>query len=431
MDKNRFWIILIVVHLLFFSKQMFIGNSLIQDSKEYLFAANNIIEHQTLYAWNLNHAFNADWLTKRPILYPLILAILKILSFGSSYIFYFLIYALQNIISLASIYLCLKITEHFKIKVNWWKATLFMVLCVSQFIYANMIMSEIWLQFTLISILYFSLTRSLNTKTTGILVFLIIAAMSLKPVMIFATLAMPFVFIFICMKSGNWVRLFIVFIPLLFFLSVSAINKERTGYFHYSSISTINLLHYNTYSVLMHEYGQKTADSIIDNIHTRAQIMSSYSEEQMEIQKSCKTQLFEHIGTYTFLHFRGILFCLMDPGRFDFTQFFNLTHKQNLLYESNKEGGIFRILKSFQNPLGILLMGLLLFNLYKIFLWIKFITSKHFKWGTKLLLLAIPIYILGLTGPIGTSRFFMPLIPFIFLIFLLVSKQTEIAGKSN
>ena len=134
MDQRRFWILLISLHLLFMGKQLFWSNSILQDSKEYLFAAENLLQHQTLYSWNLNHAFNADWLSKRPILYPLILALFKTISFGSNFVFLLLVYLSQNAASLFSFSLCVKILNYLKIRINWKHASIFILFSLSQLI---------------------------------------------------------------------------------------------------------------------------------------------------------------------------------------------------------------------------------------------------------------------------------------------------------
>lgn len=426
MNRKHFLIFLIVLHAVFFVKQVFVQNTLLQDSKEYLFAADNLIQKQTLYAWNLNHAYNEDWLTKRPILYPLILTVFKFLSFGSDKLFFILLYLVQNCISIYCMFLVLKILDKLKISIRWPLAVLYLSLSFSQYIYSNMVMSEIWLQLCMVGILYLLLCKPDSTIRLLQIGFLIVAGMLLKPVFQFAAIILPIAYLIFHFKRYTLQRFSICLIPIVFFLSVSYINLKRTGYFHYSSISTINLLHYNTYTTMMYKFGVKSADSIIDQIHTDAQIKPTYKAEQLHIQKECTRLLKENLGTYAFLHMRGIVFCLIDPGRFDFTQFFGLPHSKNLLYESNQDGAVLRVFKSFLNPLGILLGVLLVFNAFRALNILIFPFRKNVGILTKIIILSIPAYILLLTGPIGTSRFFMPLIPIIFLIFTInFKKKTE------
>lgn len=418
MNRKTFWIILGAFHLLFFAKQLFVQNSLLQDSTEYIYAADNLINKGTLYAWNLNHAFNPDWLTKRPFLYPVILVVFKWLSFGNGFLFFFITYLVQNLISVFNIRLCLKIADRYNPGFSHSKALIFLLLSISQAIYANLVMSEIWLQASMLGIVYILVMHSINSKRLIQISLLLIAGMALKPVLMMGAIILPVVYILVHRKSLHIKNIVIVLVPLLFFIGSSYINSKRTGYFQYSSISTINLLHYNTYVMLMNKYGTEMADSIIDDIKLDTRGMT-YAARQEHIESSCKKILKENIGLYTYLHLRGIAFALIDPGRFDFTQFFNLPHRSNLIYQSNQKGMTGTIIRSFFNPLGILLLMLMAFNLYRLFIGIRFIFNRKFDLTLKLAILAFPIYILGLTGPIGTSRFFVPLIPFAFLMFIL------------
>lgn len=418
MNRKSFWIILASVHALFFLKQVLVYNSLLQDSVEYLFAADNLMQKGTLYAWNLNFAFNADWLTKRPFLYPSILIAFKSISFQSNTLFFILIYLAQNLISLNNIRLSLKLADRFNPGFSHLKALLFMLLSLSQVIYANLIMCEIWLQACFIGITYILLTHPNGNRKFLYIALLMMAAMALKPVFMPAAILFPILMILAFRKQLKVSYLSIALLPLLFAQISSVINEKRTGYRQYSSISTINLIHYNTYIMLMSEYGTQKADSLVDDIKLRTRGMS-YADRQEFITDECKTLIKQHLGRYTYLHLRGIAFALADPGRFDFTQFFNLAHKGNLIYQTNQKGMLGKVLQSFLNPLGLWLMLILLFNLFRVYKAIDFLFQKRYAWPFKLLIMAIPTYILALTGPIGTSRFFMPLVPIALLVFLL------------
>ena len=417
MNRNKFWIIVIALHALFFLKQLLLQNSLIQDSVEYIYAADNLMQKGTLYAWNTNFAFNADWLTKRPFLYPCILVIFKWLSFGNAWLFFGITYLVQNLLSLNAIRLCLKIADRNNASYKWWQVLLFVTLSSSQMIYANLVMSEIWMQSCLLGIVYILLMYPFDSKRLLYISLLLIAGLSIKPVLLFACMLAPVIYCISRIKQFKTIQLIIACLPLLYYVLIAAINERRTGHFQYSSITTINLLHYNTYVTLMSEYGTQKADSIIDAIKIETRGMS-YHDKQIYLESASKKLLSEHLPKYAWLHTRGIALALIDPGRFDYTQFFNLPHRSNLIYQTNQKGMTGTILKSFLNPLGAWLMVLMLFNFYRSIKGVQFLFSKTLKWRLRLIILAFPVYILLFTGPIGTSRFFMPLIPFALLMFL-------------
>jgi hypothetical protein len=423
MNKKTFWLIVAGLHFLFFSKQVFFQNSIIQDGKEYLLAAENMKNHSTLYAWHLKYGINEDWYTKRPILYPAILLVFKYLSFGSSFIFFFLTYLVQNCMSLLNLFIALKIAEKFRPNFSYKHALFFLLFSISQLVYSNFIMSEVWLQFCLIAMLYVATLQRHQKYLWFKLAVLVILAMSLKPVFMLGAFLLPIIYLIVQLNKIKFVQLLACLMPLLFFYGMLKVNEKRTGYAHYSSISNINLLHYNAYVTLMNQYGTQKADSIVDHIKAKASLKPSYKEEQEFIKQEGTQLLKDHLGTYTYLHARGIAFALLDPGRFDLTQFFGLVHKHNLIYETNQKNQWFKIAKTFLNPLGFALMLIGFFNLFRLFIGIRFLILPVVNWKLKLLILAVPIYILAMTGPIGTSRFFMPLVPFALLIFTLTFKN--------
>ncbi len=151
----------------------------------------------------------------------------------------------------------------------------------------------------------------------------------------------------------------------------------------------------------------------------------SYHEKQVYLETASKKLLSEHLSKYTWLHCRGIALALIDPGRFDYTQFFNLPHRTNLIYQTNQKGMLGTIIRSFINPLGIWLIFLMLFNGFRVWKGFQFLFSQQISWYARLIIVAFPVYILLFTGPIGTSRFFMPLIPLAFLMFLLSAKPKK------
>ncbi len=424
MGKKTFWIVIIGLHVVFFLTQVLGSASLLQDSKEYLFAADNLLNAQQLYCWDLSGTFNPDYLTKRPILFPSILALIKCLSLGNIKVFLCLLLIIQNLISLFNIKLMLKFMLHFTENINFKMAIILFVLAPAQIIYANLIMSEIWLQLVIMCLLNYFLFYQSNPKWHLFASLLCIAGVALKPVFIFLVLLFPILALYYNRKVLQLKLIGITLLPLLFVLTTMHWNEHRTGMKQYSSISTINLLHYNAYLLLIHEKGLNKADLIIDDISVKANQQRSYKEQQTFKNKAANAIIMANFGPYIYLHLRGVILCILDPGRFDITQFFNLPQTQNLLYETNKKNNLNTLVNNFRNPLGIILIGLLICNFFKLIIAIRFIFIKGISIGNKFLLLFFPVYILILTGPIGSSRFAMPIIP-IYLGIILISLSTK------
>jgi len=424
MGKKGFWMVAIGLHCLFFLIQVLGPTTMLQDSKEYLFAADNLLNTHQLYCWNLNETFNPDYLTKRPFLFPSILALLKLLSFGNFKLFVVILLILQNLISLFNLKLMLKFVFHFTEKLNFKMALILLILTPAQIIYANLIMSEIWLQLVIMLTLNYFLFYRDNPKWQFIGSLLCIAGMALKPVYIFWVLLFPLFTIYNNRKKMRLKLIGITLLPLLFFVFTLQWNEQRTGMKQYSSISTINLFHYNAYTLLIHEKGVYKADSIIDDISLRASQQNAYKQQQVFKNNAANALIKANLGAYFYLHMRGVVLCVLDPGRFDITQFFHLPHTQNLVYESSKKNNLNALLNSFINPLGLILIGLLIFNFIKLLIAIRFVFLKGISIANKFLMLLFPIYILMLTGPIGSSRFAMPIMP-IYLGIILISLSAK------
>ena len=73
-----FILALAIMHLFFFLWQVQHQGYLLQDSEEYLYAAQNIIDKQTLYSGDLEQEIDPALYTKRPLGYPLFLSFFKI-----------------------------------------------------------------------------------------------------------------------------------------------------------------------------------------------------------------------------------------------------------------------------------------------------------------------------------------------------------------
>lgn len=181
----------------------------------------------------------------------------------------------------------------------------------------------------------------------------------------------------------------------------------------------------------MYKYGEHKADSMVDEIHFKGNLQGTYAAKQEFLNTSSKSLIKENLGTYIFLHLRGMAFCVLDPGRFDLSQFFGLSHGKNLLYETNKDNALMRVFNSILNPLGIILVILFIFNMFKSILIVKFLINTRLPIFIRLALFCFPLYIVFLTGPIGASRFLMPVIPLFFTMVLCISNWNALRKNAE
>jgi hypothetical protein len=116
---------------------------------------------------------------------------------------------------------------------------------------------------------------------------------------------------------------------------------------------------------------------------------------------------------YAVFHFKGIVGFFIDPGRFDLVNFFNLSNKNDsgLLNHINKFGVVSAIKFLFTHSFGLLLAlaAIVLFKILKVSLFIRLLLQKkNINLYTGFVIIII-LYVSFLTGPLGASRFFMPL----------------------
>ncbi|MEC8739110.1 MAG: hypothetical protein VXX63_04470, partial [Bacteroidota bacterium] len=104
--------------------------------------------------------------------------------------------------------------------------------------------------------------------------------------------------------------------------------------------------------------------------------------------------------------------------RYDFSTGLKLKNQTSLLKVLHTSGlkGTLETLFASSSWWLLLLFGVLFGNIFKLFAWIYFLFSRNIALKIKILFLSTVLYFLVLTGPLGASRFALPLLPiFIFM----------------
>ncbi len=424
---KRFWLLAIALHALFFGYQLSQSNYYLADSTEYLLAAENLLEHGSLYCgeWPPERI---DYFTKRPPLYPLILTIF-VVPFGSP----ILLILLQNLLGLFNLFLLLKLLKGFSFPEEKLTFLLpFLLLYPAQMIYANFVMTEIGLQSLILGMLWFLWKYAEKPAGKYLLIYsgLLSLAILMKPVMyLFAAVNVLLMAWFFLRKKRSAGMIPAALLPWVIVVLVGAWNQQRTGVFHYSSIQQINLLQYNAYYSLVNSEGLEAAEQQVNAITDSADNMAFYPERHAFIQASSIAILKKHLPAYFKLHIKGMFNFFIDPGRFDLYSFWGMEKREGkgegLLYHYSQSGyqGIFTYLG--QQPLLLLLWLLLIAaaNGIKFLAAIRFAFLKSISLEKRLLLLLFVGYLAGITGPLGASRFAVPLFPLMLLMLALTCQQ--------
>jgi len=431
MTKKRiFWGMIVFLHVVAFVWAI-THNVTLRDSEEYWNAANSFSANGSFYCFDLEKPIDYRGFTKRPPLYPFFLWIISTK---------WLVLLLQNGLSFFNIFLASSI---FALPaLNFISTRRFVLLCCivlfsfSQFIYTNLVMADLFLQ-TLTVLGVYLLIKSwqkLNIKILGALVGIVTLAILTKPVATFWIYAFPLVIIWISIKQKNRIWHSIAFAlvaitPIIVYQGVRLNNEQTTGLKHFSSIRDINLLHYNTRYLLINKYGNaEKADTLLAPLMVLTPDKGSFVENTLAIRKACKGLLLDNKWRYLKIHFAGAFRMIIDPGRFDVYHFLKIDRddKSGLMENSMKSNdGLVSYAK--QQPIALLLALLLVFcfNLIKLFFFVKFTFNKQINLATRIIVLAAVLYFVGITGPIGASRFLLPVLPF-FMFAILGQGETNV-----
>lgn len=408
-----FWIILILIHLTYFVISFVNGNIYMADSYEYLQQALNIKHYSSLYCLDFNQPLNMHFFTKRPPLYGFFILLIK--TFVNSD--YFVLFV-QNILSLLNIVGLVKILNHYNFSYDFKKTILLLLILLPvQFIYNNMIMSEVLLQTLLFWSFYYFFMFAQKGKTGYIIVcnvFLALAVLT-KPVLLYFWIPNLVLLIYLFWKNRRIIIILSgLIMPLIIFL-LSFYNYHATGSFHFSSIRQMNLVGYNSALLLVNVYGEEEGQKKMVEIRKYLNSIDDFSKLQREEDRIGYEVIMNHKYEYAKYHLKGIVNFFMDPGRFDLNNYLGIKEGNNtgLLYAFTK-GGYSDVLKFIlQQPFYIVLyiFIILLVNIILIISLINFFFVKEVKIEFKIFLFLIIFYLCFFSGPLGTMRYKIHIIP--------------------
>ena len=397
----------ILVHLLFFAFALIQKPQPLQDSQEYLQASDNLYHEGVLYTGDLGEAIREEAYTRRPPVYPLFLGFALIT--GSI----FPVLLLQMLFSMLSIILVYRFFINDQKFV--WLPALLLLMTPAQFIYSNQVMAEIPFQFILV-LLVWCIYRYLESPTQNRYIWLfnlfLTIGMAIKPVLFpFAMIWMlGSILIFIRLRKA--VFLVALLLPALWISAYTLRNYSRTGRVQYSSIQTTNLLNYNLRYFVVESEGSEAATEKVDAIYEKCGEESTYKLRSQCLEEGARKVIMEHPLKYAWFHLKGSFRFFFDPGRFDLLNFFHIQESDapGFLYHLNQHGlkGILGFLKQ-QGPVlvGILVL-IFLFKVLKIIGFLLYLFRSTQSSMFRLLLFGLVAYLALVTGPLGASRFILP-----------------------
>jgi hypothetical protein len=413
------WAVLIIAHGIVLGWTLQTRNWTFPDSDRYVQAALNLKEHGQLYArlWPTSPPAGQavqEFSIRTPGYPGIILALDG--ERGQPVV----LLLVQNLLSL------LAIGGLFR-GWAWWarpqgRQWAWAVVCAltfpAQLIYANAIMSEIMLQAVILALLvaYLAYLKTRKQSYFFIVAIAAIMALLLKPVFYpFAGIIAAFGIVD-GWRRRQWVVPMVSLLPMAVVVGYMAWNQQRTGYFHFSSIADINLLHYNAAGVVRQVEGPAAEEAWVAGVLCKAQAQPDFAARQHLIQQQAGAVLRAHPVVYAGQHVLGMAAFFLDPGRFDISEFLNLAPLAGGGFLAQaRAGGLWAAVQRL--PWGLLLgLGaVLLANVGRLVLAVRGFRRlrheaaimRHGSWAA----LGLLGYVALLTGPLGAARFLVPVWP--------------------
>lgn len=424
---------LIIVHVCYFITALHFRGFYLIDSFGYAMQADNMLANGSWYAEDWNAPLLVDYFSIRPPLYAGLIAFFRMFSESIVPVLVF-----QNIISICAcwlVYVFVKQNGYGSANTQRW----FMIavsLYPAQMIHANFVMTEIlfqlWLVCILITLFRFMQKPSFN-KSLWLAVLLSLCLLT-KPISLFLPLIVwGFMLYYIFKQKVSWQWVVPQLIVVLTFHSICFQNQHATGYYHYSSIKSINQLKYNARYTLLAAKGETFADSAIAAVMEEANAAPNYGARLTIMNDRANSFIFQHPFSFAKVFVKGVVAFFIDPGRFDMFHFFALEEKGTLglMHETQTRGA--SAIESYiqKAPIGVLLLLLvgLLWNIVVICLFVYALLKMNHKPLRNMLLLMVA-YIALATGPVGVSRYRVPIFP-LLLIGVLCPSYSFTRSKST
>ena len=239
-----------------------------------------------------------------------------------------------------------------------------------------------------------------NIHRNWIVSVVITALVAFKPVFI---VFIPVLLVHLFKPTSFWVWL----LPATFLLLWSYEGKKQLGFYSISSITITNPYDYNRKLLLSKELNDSQIDQLYQNEVLEFQKLKSSKDVAELMSQKVKKSILQEPIYYSYIHLKGVLATLIDPGRYDAMVFWNW-HKSSGFMGVNDGHS-----NSSKRRIGEwLYVGFFLtINTLKLFLIIIGAIHLHgkikpsFYW---LLIALVMVYLLSI-GPVGSARYLIPL----------------------
>jgi hypothetical protein len=425
---------MIGIHAVYFLAACYFKGIYLVDSFGYLMQAENIKTYGTWYAENWNAPLLIDYFSIRPPLYAFINIGLRAMWDN---IFFVLL--IQNILSVLNCWLVYKFVVN---KLGGTNFQRMMYACLlfypAQMMHANFVMTEILFQ-TFLLLLFLSTLSFIeypNWKRSIVISILLSLCLLTKPVSLFLPfIVLGFMIYGIIKQKQKWIFVAPFLLVALTFHVVCFQNEHATNYYHYSSIKSINHLKYNAKYTLINARGEQYADSVISVSLQQANGFDNYGERLQYMDAKATEIILEYPLAFARLYAKGVIAFFIDPGRFDIYHFFDIEekHQAGLMHQIQINGLSAIIIYLKQAPVLILCLLAINFcwNILVLSALVYFLISKTIPFQFRSLIFVFVFYIAAATGPVGVSRYRVPVYPLMMIGVLFAYHTFTIRKKTT
>jgi len=421
-SKFWFWSVLIVIHLAFLGVAVQNKNFTTKDSWEYIWQAQNLKASGSWYAGDLTQDINPALYNQRPPAYG---AFLSMLNFNAALNNVYLLLIIQLGLSLITVFMVVQFVKLF-LGQEWNRLWLLipLVFFPSQFVYCNMVMSEILLQLFVLLAIYFiaRLIRYSQMKDLWWSQWSVAIAMAIKPVMwLFPFVAAVSFLIHFFNKKVKLVALITFIIPfsaIAFFFNYS---HTHTGLWEFSSIQRKLMINYNSFAILKDVFNEEEATKTISEFQSSVANLP-YLEKCKQIDNFNKEVLFNHPMSAIKMELTGIFNFFAGHPRWDLENFYLGEVNVAKPYQSDSRLALF--------PYYAYLITCSIMGLIVLIAFVKFIFSRHISYSLRGCIASIVIYFAIVTGPSASTRFRLPVFPVLMATFCIVANEYVMKRKA-
>jgi hypothetical protein len=413
--ENRYLLLIIGLHLIYFICALTIADTKTLDSDEYLNTGENLWKHGTVYNGIWASYLKPELFNLRPPLYGIYLGITSF--FGTVPIFSILV---QNILS---IYLWISIAnfvqKYIHTKQVYFYILIVLLLFPVQLILVNQYMADFLIEFVFFFafIQFVSYVEQRKFKNWTYFNILIALCVLIKPVLLYFWVLIFLFTIYFYIKEKKWqLGITALFLPLVI-VAWSYRNYLHTSVYEYTSLTHQLALEANKQHIDIANLGFEKANTkykllneIISEIPTyRARIDTIHFIEN------------QTIAANKFIYFKllikGYINCCINPGRMELNSFFGIkpTKEIGLFTGISSKGveGIKEYLKSINLVLFFLLTLGFVMQMILIISFIYFLSKNKTIFPIiRIFMASSTLYAIVAAGVFGFARFKLIFLPF-------------------